>query len=178
VSRTPIREALRELLNEGLVTDTGPRRQAVVATVSPELRREVFLLRSALERIVAREAAVALDVSSIDQLRLVMIRARRAIAAGDVAAFLDCDDEFHLHIARASGLLLVEDILRRLRGATRLISLDVDLSPDDLERAAAEHDALIEALDAGDAHDAEAATVAHLATSSEALLCAALPGPP
>lgn len=53
-----------------------------------------------------------------------MIRARRAINAGDVNAFLDCDDEFHLHISRAAGLVVVEDILRRLRGATRLISLE------------------------------------------------------
>lgn len=169
VSRTPVREALRELLSEGLVTDTGPRRQAVVATVSAELRREVFLMRTALERITAREAATTLDVSQIDQLRLIMIRARRAIAAGDVNAFLDCDDEFHLHIARAAGLLLVEDVLRRLRGATRLVSLGLDLTQDQLEHAAGEHDAIIDTLDSGDPDAAEAAITAHLSAAAEAM---------
>lgn len=173
VSRTPVREALRELLSEGLVNDTGPRRQAVVATVSPELHREVFLMRSALERIAVREAATTMDLSEVDQLRLIMIRARRAIQAGDVNAFLDCDDEFHLHIARAAGLLLVEDVLRRLRGATRLVSLGLVLTREQLEHAADEHDIIIEALDSGDPDAAEAATDAHLSASAEAMATAA-----
>lgn len=48
VSRTPVREALRELLSDALVLD-GRRRQCVVADTSPELEREVLLMRTALE---------------------------------------------------------------------------------------------------------------------------------
>lgn len=170
VSRTPVREALRELLSEGLLTDTGPRRQAVVATVSPQMQREVFLMRRALERIAVHEAATTLDMAELDQLRLIMIRMRRAIAAHDINAFLDSDDEFHLHIARAADLHLVEDVLRRLRGATRLLSLGREFSREQLEATAKEHDAIIDALDTHDPDTAEAALIAHVTAAGDLLL--------
>jgi DNA-binding GntR family transcriptional regulator len=98
-----------------------------------------------------------------------MIRTRRAIAAGDVNAYLDCDDDFHLHIPGAAGLHLAEDALHRLRGLTRLVVRDLEWDRESLEHNAAEHDAIIEALASNDAELAAATMTAHLATSTSLL---------
>jgi DNA-binding GntR family transcriptional regulator len=162
VSRTPVREALRELLSEGLVHE-GARRQTVVAGASSELDREVRLMRIALESLAVREAAGRNTPSSTDMLRLTMIRTRRALAAGDINVALDCDDEFHVHIAQLADLPLIADTVRRLRGLTRLIGLARGRTLDELAVSAAEHEAIIDAIEAGDPGTAEQAVRQHLA---------------
>jgi DNA-binding GntR family transcriptional regulator len=161
VSRTPVREAMRDLLNEGLLEE-GPRRQILVARLLPDIDREVRLLRSVLEPLACREAARRCDEPAVDQMRLIMIRTRRAIAAGNVHAFRDCDDELHLHIARISGPHLLHDAIRRLRGLARLGQIDQPTSDRDLRRFADEHDAIIDALESADPDAAERAMTAHL----------------
>lgn len=165
VSRTPVRQAFGELLNQGILEE-GARRQVMVARPSADLLAEIMLMREALEPVLARRAAGRLDVSEVDQLRLIMIRARRAVDAGDADAFLDCDDDFHLHIPHALRHQIAEDTLRRLRGLTRLAVRETAGDEAVLRRVAAEHDAVIEALAAGDADAAAAAMAAHLAASA------------
>lgn len=165
VSRTPVREALRELLNEGLLDDGGPRRQAVVATVTPAIIREVLMMRTALETIAVREAATCSESIVTDHLQLIEIRMSRAARDNDTRAFLDGDDEFHLHIAQAAGLNLVHDVLRRLRAATRLALLAAPPSQGDLQRTLAEHRVIIEALEERDPERVDRAMTAHLAST-------------
>ncbi|MGH3658293.1 MAG: GntR family transcriptional regulator, partial [Micromonosporaceae bacterium] len=164
VSRTPVRQAFTELLNQGLLEE-GARRQVMIADPSEHQLAEVLLMRDALEPVFVRQAAGLLDVSEVDQLRLIMIRARRAIRAGDVNAFLDCDDDFHLHIPHAAGQYLAEDALRRLRGLTRLSVREAAWDDAIFDRIATEHEAIIEALADADPDTAAAAMAAHLASS-------------
>ncbi|HLH67389.1 MAG TPA: GntR family transcriptional regulator [Solirubrobacteraceae bacterium] len=164
VSRTPLREAMRELLNEGLCEE-GSRRQVVVAAPSAAVNREVAILRRVLECLASREAAGRRDDSDLDQLHLIMIRTRRAIAAADLNAYLDCDDDFHQRIARIAGPHLIEDAVRRLRGLTRLAALHRPLGEEDLRRSADQHDAIISALESADADLAERAMDRHLIAS-------------
>lgn len=165
VSRTPVRQAFAELLNQGILAE-GARRQVVIADPSPELLDEILLMRDALEPRLARRAAERMDVSDVDQLRLIMIRARRAIDAGDVDAFLDCDDDFHLHIPHALHHLLAEDTLRRLLGLTRLAVRHAEPDPDLLRRIATEHEEIIESLASGDPEAAGTAMTTHLDSSA------------
>lgn len=165
VSRTPVREAFAELLNQGLLVE-GARRQVVVVDPSPELIEEIVLMRDALEPVIARHAADRMDVSDVDQLRLIMIRARRAIDATDTHAYLDCDDDFHLHIPRAAGLRLAEDALRRFRGLTRVAGRESVTGQAVLNRIADEHDAIVDAFASGDGDRAAEAMAAHLAAST------------
>jgi DNA-binding GntR family transcriptional regulator len=167
MSRTPVREALRELLRDGLIEE-GPRRQAVVTTTSPELNREVSLMRAALEGLTAREAAQSTPTEEFDQLHLITIRARRALLAEDVNAFLDTDDEFHLCIAHIARLPIVEDTIRRLRGYTRLRGLEQPWTLDQLHQAVEEHEAIIDALVKHDPDAAEEALTAHIRVAATA----------
>jgi GntR family transcriptional regulator, rspAB operon transcriptional repressor len=167
VSRTPVREALRTLLGDGLLQE-GRRRQLMVTTISPDARRQILLMRTALEQLAAREAALRADLSDLDQLRLNTIRARRAIDADDPQRFLDDDEEFHLLIARAASLDLVEEALRRLCGLTRLGMPDTRLDRASLGRSADEHDQIITALEATDPQTAALAVTRHLTSASDA----------
>jgi DNA-binding GntR family transcriptional regulator len=153
VSRTPIREALRTLLNDGLVEE-GSRRQLAVTRLSPDTAREVALMRTTLERLVSREAATNAGASDIDQLRLIMIRTRRAIEADDHNAILDEGEEFHIQLARSAHMPLVVDFLTRLCGLSRLI--EAPPVPYWVHLLDA-HDAIIAALDRKDPDEVEAA---------------------
>jgi GntR family transcriptional regulator, rspAB operon transcriptional repressor len=165
VSRTPVREAFAELLNQGLLEE-GARRQVVIADPSPKVVDEVVLIRNALEPVVARQAAQVMDVSDVDQLRLIMIRARRALQARDFNAYLDCDEDFHLHLPHAAGLHLAEDALRRLRGLSRLAVRQCAWDDELFGRIADEHETVIEALASKDGDLAAQAMTAHLSAST------------
>lgn len=148
VSRTPVREALRDLLREGLVTEA-PRRQVVVTRLSESRVAEVESLRAVVE-LLAVEGALehGLDVAGIDQLRLILIRQRRALRAEDVHEFLDCDDEFHIHLAQAAGLDLTGGLIRQIAAIARLAAAEREPNLDELAHATEGHDALIDQLEA------------------------------
>jgi len=148
VSRTPVREALRALLREGLVVE-GPRRQVVVARMSESRSSEVESLREVAERF-AVDAALehGLEVAAIDQLRLILIRQRRAMRLGDIHEFLDCDDEFHIHLATAAGLELTADLIRQTTAFARLVLLERGVTIDEVAPATEDHEVLIDQLEA------------------------------
>ena len=167
VSRTPVRDALRELHSDGLVEE-GPRRQSAVIAPSPTMAKEVHLMRTACEVIAVRQAAVEADGPSLDALHLNVIRARRHLTAGDdVELVLDDDDEFHMAIARMAGFPILFDTIRRVRGLVRFVELDRPWTSGDLESALVEHEAIVALLERGDATGAAAALEAHLDTRSE-----------
>lgn len=168
MSRTPVREALRELLNEGLL-DEAPRRQVVVARPDPAAVREAFMMRDSLERLAVRQAASTANTESVDQLRLILIRMSRAAKAQNTAEFLDLDDDFHLQVPRSASLRLVEDVIRRLRAIIRLASLGRTLTTENMTEVIARHERLIDALEEHDPDRAEELTIDHL-TSDAAMV--------
>jgi DNA-binding GntR family transcriptional regulator len=68
--------------------------------------------------------------------------------ARDEEAFIELDEEFHLHMAKASGLPLVEQFLNQLRGFVRIMRLGTSRSPDHLEAVYHEHVAIVDAIEA------------------------------
>lgn len=120
ISRTPVREAFRELLNEGLLEGAGPRRQVIVRTLSTQEVKEITSARRALENITTSAAVVRMGAPVLDDLRLMVERMDRAVQRADLQAFLDVDDEFHSTIASSADMPTVEEFLSRLRALTRL----------------------------------------------------------
>jgi DNA-binding GntR family transcriptional regulator len=120
ISRTPVREAFRELLNEGLLEGAGPRRQVTVRTVSADQVGEITSARRALENITTSAAATRITAPALDDLRLIVDRMTRAVRKSDLHAFLDADDEFHTAISSAADMPTIEEFLSRLRALTRL----------------------------------------------------------
>ncbi|MEA2290469.1 MAG: GntR family transcriptional regulator, rspAB operon transcriptional repressor [Solirubrobacteraceae bacterium] len=168
ISRTPVRSALQTLLSEHLV-ENGPRRQILVRGVSPEERREVLLLREALERVAIREACVRMTIDEVDHLRLLLIRQRRAADADAVEDFIDLDDQFHLSIAESARLPVLMRFLGQIRAISRLMGLRAVTREGRFTQVLDEHERIVGALEARDAGAALAAIDAHLANTSKIL---------
>jgi DNA-binding GntR family transcriptional regulator len=168
MSKTPVRQALKLLAQEGLL-ETGQRRQLVVRGVTPEFRLEVLESREALERIAVAHACRDMPIEEIDYLRLSLIRQRRAAEAGNEAEFIELDEAFHLTIASASGLPTLARLLTQLRGFVRLMRLGTARHRGHLFRVLEEHEAIVDALEKRDERAALAALAEHLHTSEYAL---------
>jgi DNA-binding GntR family transcriptional regulator len=168
MSKTPVREALRLLEQEGLL-ERGRRRQLVVRGFTAEHRQEVLEVREALERIALRQACRVMPADEIDYLRLSLLRQRRAAEAGDEAAFIDLDEEFHLLIANGARLHLVHRLLGQLRGFVRIMRLGSVRDRGHLVRVVEEHETIVDALERRDEEAALAALSHHLHTVDYAL---------
>lgn len=168
ISRTPVRSALQTLLAEDLV-ESGPRRQVIVRGVSPEERREVMLLREALERVAVREACARMTIDEIDHLRLLLIRQRRAASNGGVEDFIDLDDQFHLGIAQSAGLPTLVRFLGQIRAISRLMGLRAVTRQGRFSQVLDEHERIVEALETREAGAALDALDAHLANTNRIL---------
>jgi len=168
ISRTPVRQALSQLLQEGLA-EIGPRRQLTVRGFTPEHRAEILLLRERLETLSVARACELMGGDAIDELRLNLLRQRRAAGEGREDDFIDLDEEFHIGIAAGAQLPLLERFLRQLRGFVRVARLGTLRPAAVLVQVLAEHEEILDAIEARDPQAAHAALVAHLERSDYAI---------
>lgn len=167
-SRTPVRQALGRLLQEGLV-EIGARRQVVVRGFTLEHRAEILRLREALEGVAVQRACEVMEVAEIDQLRLLLIQQRRAAREGAHDEFLDLDEQFHLKIAEGARLPILRGFLGQLRGFVRVVRLGSERPPSVLAKIVAEHERIVDAIDRREPGAALAALTAHLYKSDYAI---------
>lgn len=160
VSRTPVREALRSLQRDGLLLE-GARRQLFVIDVS-EHRREVVLLREALESAATVEACRRLEPADLDGLRLAVIRQRRAARAGDAQEFFRLDEEFHRALAGVARMPLLSMLLGRLGAFVHLARADQATGTGHMLGVAGEHERLLDLLEERDALTLRAALITHI----------------
>ncbi len=168
-SRTPVRHALRLLLQEGLA-ELGPRRQLIVRGLSREHCEEVLVVREALEAVAVRRACEVMSLDDVDVLRLNLLRQRRAVDAGNEEDFIVLDEAFHLTIAAGARLPILHKFLSELRGFVRLMRLGTERHPSHLEAVLAEHEAIVDALERRDVEAALAALEHHLHTRNYDLM--------
>lgn len=168
MSKTPVRQALKHLAQEGLL-ELGRRRQLVVRGFTAEHGQEVLEIREALERIAVAHACREMPIEEIDLLRVLLFRQRRAAEAGDETQFIDLDEDFHLMIASGAGLPTLARILIQLRGFVRLMRLGTKRHEGHLLRVLAEHEAIVDALEKRDERLALEALSEHLHTSEYTL---------
>jgi GntR family transcriptional regulator, rspAB operon transcriptional repressor len=161
ISKTPVRQALQSLRRDGLL-DLGPRRQLIVCGFTGEHRREILDVRIALESLSVRRACETMTIDQIDHLRLLLIQQRRAVEAGDEDRFIELDEQFHLQIAAAAGLPIVERFLSQLRGFVRVMRLGTTRPPGHLQEVLAEHERIADLLEARRPAGAERALREHL----------------
>lgn len=168
-SRTPVRQALGLLLQEGLV-EVGSRRQVIVRGFTLEHRAEILTLREALEGVAVQRACELMDLEEIDYLRLLLIRQRRAADEGREDDFLELDEQFHLKIAEGARLPILSRFLGQLRGFVRVVRLGARRPPSVLTQVVVEHMGIVDALERRDGPAALAALVEHLYKSDYAII--------
>jgi len=168
ISRTPMREALKVLVSEGLAV-LKPRRGCYVAELSEQDLDEVFPVMALLEGRCALEAtqkATAADIQHLEQLHEALEQAARDQNAD---AFFAANDAFHAALQDIAGngwLKHLIDDTRKVIKLTRRYSLVVDGRVD---QSLAEHRTIMAALREGDANLAAQRMHDHLLSGREAL---------
>ncbi len=154
ISRTPIREAFRQLESEGYLTVI-PRKGAVVAALSEQDVQEFYAIKSTLEGYAAELAAGRLTEKEIEKLEAINERLKQLANEGDVKAFFRVHNEFHDLFVKASGNSKLYELIQQLGmkfNRLRMASLSVNGR---MAISVAEHERLIEAFRAQDGDRAE-----------------------
>lgn len=145
ISRTPIREAFRQLESEGYLTVI-PRKGAVVTSLSERAVEEFYAIKSILEGYAARMAADNLTGKDIEKLEAINERLAQLAAEGDVKTFFKVHNEFHeLFIKAAENEKLQELITQMMLKFNRLRLASLSL-PGRMEISVQEHKKIIEAF--------------------------------
>jgi len=153
ISRTPVHEAFLRLDTEGLLA-VAPRRGAAVVPMAPDEARDVLEMREAVERSTARRALAHGRPAGavIEELRAHVERQRAAAAQGDVDAFATADSAFHGVLVRASRNQTAVQFMGLLRDRQlRLMYQHLHVGPQEVAAALAEHEAMLAAVEQGDA---------------------------
>ncbi|MCP5267677.1 MAG: GntR family transcriptional regulator [Zoogloeaceae bacterium] len=168
ISRTPLREALKVLASEGLVT-LKPRRGCYVTEISERDLDEIFPLMAMLEGRCAFEATQKADAEDIARLDAVHALLEKYALSNDKEGFFDANQEFHRAVQELADnrwLMQVIQDLRKVLKLTRMHSLSVDGR---LQQSLAEHRLIMAAIKARDPQRAEKAMHAHLLSGRQAL---------
>jgi DNA-binding GntR family transcriptional regulator len=162
VSQTPVREALIRLQAEGLI-DVVPHSATRVSRIDLACAREAAFLRLSVElEIVRRLSAAPPDAGLAAALEAELERMRGMLARGDEAGFSEADESFHAALYAAAGVPGLRDLVRSRSGhLDRLRRLHLP-SPGKADSVLRDHQALADAILAGDAGRAERQLRAHL----------------
>lgn len=153
VSRGPVREALRKLAAEGLVS-LRPRRGAVVSSLTPEEFLDAYRVREALEVLAIRLATPRIepdDLAHLESLHQAMLKAAKQ---EDVEAFFRANAEFHALFVDRSGNLTLQDIYYPLMDQMRRYRLRSVTLRGGLKRSCDEHEEILGAIRRGDGQEA------------------------
>jgi len=167
MSRMPVREALRQLEAEGLVT-IRPNRGAVVTVLTPDDVVELFSMRAVLEGLAARLAVPRLDAEALEELEHLLARMDRS--AGNLPAWLRNHNAFHDSIARRSGRARLAAQVELLRRAVEPYLRVHAGTYESEEILGAEHRLLLDVLRARDPRQAEAAAREHVERAGQAIV--------
>jgi len=114
VSRTPVREAIRKLQNEGLVI-MNARRGAVVAPINARNLRDYLEIRKALESLAGQLASDRADDEAIGRLREINRIMRQAVEDSDISRITEQDVEFHETITSLADNAHLTDMLDQIK---------------------------------------------------------------
>lgn len=166
VSRTPVREALQRLETQSLLTRDG--RSLIVASLDHNQLAELYVVRAQLEALAARLAARHATIEEVHVLRD-MVEADRQLI-GDPRALSRANKRFHrqLHLASHNRFLVQQlDLVHRSMALLATTSLEAEGRG---AQALAEHEAIVEAIAAGDGDAADQALRDHISRAFETRL--------
>lgn len=161
ISRTPVREALQQLAQEGLV-QVIPGRAVTVAAPSVQNVLNLIHVRSVLEPEVVRLVAEIAPVAVIESLRATLVKMQRAAEANDRVAWSRADTEWHETLGRACPNSLLAELTLQMRNRAHAISIDGQTSQSRLITCTTEHQRVVEAIAAHDTRAAEEAMRQHI----------------
>ena len=166
VSRTPIREAIKRLAEDGLVK-VEPRRGAYVANISIKDMLDVFEVREDMEGFVAKLASQRITESQKGELKEIAAEYEDAIKRVDKEAIIELDEKFHNFIVACCNNETLSELIQYVQELSlrfRYLYYD-DFSL--YKKTAEQHNRIMSAINAGDAATAREEADAHVKALKE-----------
>lgn len=171
VSRTPLREALRELVRAGFAINI-PYRGVVIQTISFEFARNVYDLRIGIEGLASYLAAERASKDELQTLQDVYRDIKRAAKAGERDEVMLLNMKFHELIASATHNTLLMDKVQELWASVNLVRATSWIGNTRTGKSSEEHGLILEALLERNPLAARSATERHILSSWEAVKAA------
>ncbi len=168
VSRTPIREAIRMLEQEGLAV-TMPRKGAEVAKMTLKDMEDVLEIREALDELAVRIACEKITDEQMKRLTDAKDLFETSTRSGDVKMIAEADVSFHDVIYEATGNPKLETLLNNLREQVYRYRVEYIKDPQNYPVLIREHEAILLALKERNVKKAENAMHEHVANQAVAV---------
>lgn len=168
VSRTPIREAIRMLEQEGLAV-TVPRKGAEVARMTEKDMEDVLQVRGALDELAVRLATENITPEQLEQLEQARQRFEQSLTSGNVKEIAQADVDFHDAIYQATGNARLVNLLNNLREQLYRYRVEYLKDSRSYPRLLKEHQDIVDALRRKDKSSASEAMVDHVKNQAEAV---------
>ena len=165
ISRTPLREAIKVLATEGLIT-MKMRRGAYVTEVNDKDLHDVFHLMAVLEADAAATAALTATDAQLDELSAIHQQLEKSIK--DRVQFFKVNEAFHVKLLEVANNRWRDQMVADLRKVMKLNRAQSLLKAGRIEESLAEHSAIMAALKKRDAVGAQVAMRLHIESGQEA----------
>ena len=166
VSRTPVREALRQLELEGLVSII-PNKGAYVVGISKKDMQDIYEIRGRLEGLCARWAAEYITKEQLDELEEIVFRAEFHARKGNAEQLVELDNQFHETLYKAAGSQELQRVLsdfhHYLQRVRKITLMDTNRAAESNK----EHMMIVDALKEHDADKAEKLASCHIFSTAE-----------
>ncbi|KIL41983.1 hypothetical protein SD70_03740 [Gordoniibacillus kamchatkensis] len=160
-SRTPVREALQDLLKEGLIVSV-PRKGMAVRKVTESEVEQIFLLRTTIETNVIQRLAETIEAKQLAELKQICRLQEEEMLRNDDIAFIKLDQEFHMALTRIAGYELIEQVLLNLHNLSQLIGLRAIKKSNRMKEVLEEHLDIISCIERKNSLEAAIAMANHL----------------
>lgn len=161
VSRTPVREALRQLELEGLVNII-PNKGAYVTGISEKDIHDIYIIRSYLEGLCARWACEHITQAQIDALEEIIYLSEFHTKKENHRQVLELDNKFHETIYEASNSKILDHVLTDFHHYVQRLRKITLASDDRAMNSNKEHTAILEAIKKRDGEEAERLAHEHI----------------
>lgn len=169
VSRTPVREAIRKLELEGLVSMIA-RRGAYVSDLSIRDIAETFEVRAALESLAAGLAAERIVPEELEQLERVLVEIGTCEQQGTIERMVELDEEFHALLFSATRNSRLSQIISNLREQIARFRRSSLSTPGRIKAVFHEHKSIVEAISDRNSSLAQALAREHIENAEHSLM--------
>lgn len=165
VSRTPVREALRQLELEGLVTII-PNKGAVVSGINARDIADIYAIRSLIEGLSAQWAAENITLEQLDELEEIVYLSEFHLKKGHIDQLYELDNKFHEVLYEASESKILRHVLSDFHHYVQRVRKTSLSAPERAMKSINEHKAILEALRNKDTEAAKYLTNIHVENTS------------
>ena len=168
ISRTPVREAIRQLELEGLV-QLVPNKGAFVTGISEKDVRDIYLIRARLEGLAARMAAKNITPELLDAMEETVVLSEYHAKKEHYEQVCEMDSKFHKLLYNASGSRILEHTLTDFHQYVQRVRMASIMKKRRMEKSNDEHDAILTAIREHDEEKAELVATRHISNTVENL---------